>query len=101
MEDSGRLIYFDNAASTPLFSKVIDEFMNILTENYANPSAPHKAGLEVRRRLNVAEEEFLEILEISCETARVVWTSGGTEANNLAIFGCVDDIYRTEIRKDV
>ena len=96
MEDSKKLIYFDNAASTPLFPEVIDEYVHFLTQNYSNPSASHKAGLEIRQRLNDAGRSLLNVLATSADAAQVVWTSGGTEANNLAIFGHANTHSNTE-----
>jgi cysteine desulfurase len=87
MKRSGRLIYFDNAASTPLFPHIAEQYAQIYKSNYANPSAAHDMGLETRERVNQANRDLLEVLTIPHQSARVIWTSGGTEANNLAIFG--------------
>jgi len=63
-------IYFDNAATT---------------EAIGNPSSPHKIGLSAERALAIAREEMACLLK--CKPSEVIFTSGGTEANNLAILG--------------
>ena len=87
MKRSGRIIYFDNAASTPIFPHIAEQYAKVCESNYANPSAAHAMGLETRERVNQANRDLLEILAISGQSSKVIWTSGGTEANNLAIFG--------------
>ena len=72
-------IYFDNAATTqPLPCPYLDNF-------YANPSSPHLLGIEAERELANARGVIANIL--NCNPAEVTFTSGGTEANNLALLG--------------
>jgi cysteine desulfurase len=83
----GISIYLDNAASTPPHPDVIAAFSEIATSSYANPSSAHKAAYALQRELGRAAVGILERLGVAESAARVVWTSGGTEANNLAIYG--------------
>lgn len=76
------MIYLDNAANTYVncfaASAAIAEMRNV-----GNPSSLHSAGIDAKRRLDNAEEDILSY--IGCKTGRVYFTSGGTEANNIAI----------------
>ncbi len=87
MEDTDNLIYFDNAASTPLFPELIDQFGELLQRHYANPGAPHSLGLTTRKELGRVSKELLELVGTAPDDSEIIWTSGGTEANNLALFG--------------
>lgn len=79
-------IYLDNAASTPPYEELAAE-MPKLAGHFANPGAAHATATRLRRRLDAAADEWLETLGADPNTTDVVWTSGGTEANNLAILG--------------
>ena len=82
-----REIYLDNSATTPLCDDAI-EAIGRATKNYANPSSLHAAGLEAHKMIDTARSQLLCALGLfSDRTRRVIFTSGGTEANNLAIFG--------------
>lgn len=71
-------IYLDNAATTPLAKANESEFV-------ANPSSPHLLGISAERNLSAAREIFASI--ISCSPSEITFTSGGTEANNIALIG--------------
>lgn len=83
-------VYFDNAATTPVHPKVFEAMKPFLMEEFGNPSSIHSFGRTVR----VAIEEAREIVAdfINANPGEIYFTSGGTEANNFAIFG----IARTE-----
>ncbi len=87
MRDTNNLIYFDNAASTPLFPEIIEQYGKSLKKHYANPSASHQIGLKLRKKINTAAQELLELIGTTDEVSKIIWTSGGTESNNLALFG--------------
>jgi cysteine desulfurase len=76
--------YLDNAASTPPHPELIAGFAESAAF-FANPAAAH--AYDLRKELGRCERELLAALRIPQDEARVIWTSGGTEANNLAIFG--------------
>ncbi|CAN5583126.1 cysteine desulfurase NifS [soil metagenome] len=78
-------IYLDHAATTPMRREVLDAMLPLLTETYGNPSSPHAAGRRARAALDGAHERVARCL--NAEPREIVFTSGGTEASNLAIKG--------------
>ena len=81
------MVYLDNAAGTAVFPEVSSEYKKIVDKYYPNPSANHKAGYQVRKKIEQSQDLLLRTLGIKDFEARVIWNSGGTEANNLAILG--------------
>ncbi len=80
-----RKVYLDNSSTTPVDSKVLDVMLPYLSENYGNPSSLHELG---RINKNAIENSRIKISKIiNCGVGEIIFTSGGTEANNLAIFG--------------
>lgn len=79
------MIYLDYAASTPLDTEIFEELRDYYYHYYANPSAPHFFGKNVKNILENNRAELCNILGIKPE--ELIFCSGGTEANNLAIFG--------------
>src|SRR5690625_6695902 len=82
--DSARAIYLDNAATTPLDPLVRDQMLAWLgTEaGYANPASTHGPGRQAASAVEHAREQVAALLGATAE--EIVWTSGATEANNLA-----------------
>jgi len=78
-------IYLDHAATTPLRREVLDAMLPFLTESYGNPSSAHSFGRTTRSALDEAHERVGRAL--NAEGREIVFTSGGTEANNLALKG--------------
>lgn len=79
-------IYLDNAATTPVRSEVLDAMMPYLTdEAFGNPSSHHRYGQQARAGIDTARRRIAEALHARPED--VVFTSGGTEADNLAVIG--------------
>jgi cysteine desulfurase len=78
-------IYLDNNATTPLLPAVWDAMRPFLTEVYGNPASAHRVGQRARRALEDAREQTAALLDAHPD--EVIFTSGGTEANNLALFG--------------
>ena len=78
-------IYFDNNAATPLSPQVLDAMLPFLEGSYANPSSIHSQGRIARNAINVAREQVADL--VNAHSSQVIFTSGGTEANNLAIKG--------------
>ena len=79
-------IYLDTAASTPVADEVIAEMLPYLKERYGNPSSIHKFGRETTRAINLARKRVAEMIDAS-SSREITFTSGGTEANNLALKG--------------
>ena len=80
-----RTIYFDYNATTPLDPAVREAMLPFLGEIWGNPSSVHHVGRRARPLLDDARERASKIL--GCKPSGVVFTCGGTESNNLAIFG--------------
>lgn len=84
-----REIYLDNSATTPLCECAV-KAMEEAFEIYANPSSMHAAGLEAEKLVASARTKLLSALGLSADRSRrVIFTSGGTEANNLATVGTI------------
>jgi cysteine desulfurase len=82
------VVYLDNAATTPVDPRVIEVMLKCCGEggDFANPSAVgHEPGRRARGRVEQAREEVAEL--VGAEPGQIVWTSGATEADNLALFG--------------
>ena len=75
------MIYFDNAATTFLN----EDARQALLQNYANASSPHAIGLEAERAIKSSAKDISKIL--SCQSDEIIFTSGGTESNNMGLIG--------------
>lgn len=82
------MAYLDNSATTKPDKAVADKIYEMLTVNFGNPSSFHKEGLNANLELRAAREKIANA--ISCESEEIYFTSGGTEANNLAILGAAE-----------
>lgn len=80
-----RTIYMDANATTPLLPEVVAAMTPFWTEHFANPSSVHQPGQRARAALEQARDSVAALL--GCRPAEVLFTSGGTESDNLAIFG--------------
>ncbi|MCX6311616.1 MAG: aminotransferase class V-fold PLP-dependent enzyme, partial [Bacteroidetes bacterium] len=76
-------VYFDNAATTALDKEVLDAMMPLMTEHYGNPSSIHAYGRQTRALLEQARKTVARLLD--CSPSEIFFTSGGTEADNMAI----------------
>lgn len=81
-------MYLDAAASTPLSPAVLKAMRPYFRRNFGNPGSVHKEGVEARRALGEARVSVARTLLV--RTEEITFTSGGTEANNLALFGVID-----------
>ena len=82
------MIYLDNSATTKPEKAVADEVYEALTDGFGNASSFHKIGLNANLQVRKARDILAKAL--SCQSEELVFTSGGTEANNLAVFGAVE-----------
>ena len=80
-----RRVYFDNNATTPVLPEVFEAMQPYFGEHFGNASSIHHHGQETRAAVERARELVAELL--GCRASEIVFTSGGTEADNLAIFG--------------
>jgi len=79
------MLYFDYAATTPPYKEVIETVEEVMGRHFGNPSSIHRIGMEAERLVTRAREAVARQLQASPE--EIVFTSGGTESNNLAILG--------------
>lgn len=79
------MLYFDYAASTPVYPEVVEEMKYWFEKGFANPSSNHAMGLEAKEAIDKAREFIAN--EIGCYPSEIIFTSGATEANNLALKG--------------
>ncbi len=77
--------YLDNNATTQPAPEVIDAVTTALREDWGNPSSLHRVGQRARNRIDLAREQVCKLL--NCATKELIFTSGATEANNLALHG--------------
>ncbi len=78
-------IYLDHAATTPLRPEALEAMLPYLTEHFGNPSSAHRFGQRARAGLDEARERVAH--RLGAQAREIVFTSGGTEANNLALKG--------------
>lgn len=83
-----RRVYLDNSATTPIDREVFEAMMPFLTDKFGNASSIHFFGQEARAAVDRARHQVAEI--INARPAEIVFTSGGTESNNLAIRGLIE-----------
>lgn len=81
-------IYLDNAASTPVSDEVIQEMLPYLKQQFGNPSSIHSYGRETTRAIQQARRRVAEL--VNAKPSELTFTSGGTEADNLAIKGAAE-----------
>ena len=77
------MIYFDHNATTPVDERVVDIMLPYLTTFYGNPSSLYRTGRVVRSAIDTAREQVAALVGVS--PVQIIFTSGGTEANNLAL----------------
>lgn len=82
------MIYFDNAATTPLDERVFEAMKPYLLEHFGNPSSTHALGRQVKVALEEARKSIASLLK--CHSSEIFFTSCATEANNAIIKGVVD-----------
>jgi cysteine desulfurase len=82
------MIYLDNAATTPLDKRVLDAMLPWLRDQYGNPSSDHVLGRNARAAVEKARAQVAALIGASAD--EIIWTSGATEANNLAIKGTLE-----------
>ena len=80
-----RRVYLDHNASTPVHPEVVEAMLPYFAERFGNPSSVHAFGREAREGLETAREQIAHFLRVGKE--EIVFTSGGTESDNMAVKG--------------
>lgn len=78
-------VYFDNSATTRVLDEVKDLTVKLMTEDYGNPSARHRKGMEAEQYVKNAASQIAKTLKV--KEKEILFTSGGTESNNMALIG--------------
>ena len=81
------MIYLDNSATTKPCKEAVDAFLSVAEEEYGNPSSVHEMGAEAAKILKDARETVAKAMHV--DAGEIVFTSGGTMADNLAVLGGV------------
>lgn len=83
-------VYLDNAATTPLDPEVFEAMRPYMLEDFGNPSSTHAHGRKVRAAIETCRKTIAELL--NCTPGEIIFTSGGTEADNAIIFGAIKSL---------
>jgi len=86
-------IYLDNSATTLVNKKVVKAMKRYWSKDFANPSSIHKMGVAAKYAVQLARKTIADFLH--AHNREIIFTSGGTEANNLAIFGTVNNLIKS------
>jgi cysteine desulfurase len=84
--------YLDNSATTQVSESAAQAALTLMRENYGNPSSLHKLGIRAEKVIEAARETIAE--KLSVNSKNIYFTSGGTEANNTALFGTAEALKR-------
>ena len=85
IDGSSRIVYLDHAATTPVRGEVLDAMLPYFSESFGNPSSLYSMAGESRNAIDEARARVAAVL--NCRTSEVVFTGGGTEADNMAVKG--------------
>jgi cysteine desulfurase len=88
-------VYLDHNATTPLDERVLDAMLPYMKAQYGNASSRHELGTVARKAVNVAREQVAALVRV--QPSQVVFTSGGTEANNLFVKGAAGYLKPTQV----
>jgi len=91
-------VYLDNSATTKVDPLVVEAMLPFFTERFGNPSSIHSKGVEAREAVEVAREQVAKL--INAKPSEIVFTSGGTESDNLAIIGAATAVHSADSSKN-
>ena len=77
--------YLDNSATTKVSENVVDLMVKVMSDDYGNPSSLHMKGVEAEKYIKESKDIIAKLLKVDAK--EIIYTSGGTESNNLAIIG--------------
>jgi cysteine desulfurase len=89
-------IFLDHAASTPEENRVLEVVRKIGADAYGNPSSIHKEGVLAKKILEGVRKSIADVLHAHSD--EIIFTDGGTEANNLAVFGAIENIWTSDVQ---
>lgn len=87
------IAYLDNSATTRVFEPVQELMVKIMDQDYGNPSSLHRKGIEAEEYVKEAAKQIAGVLRV--DPKEIIFTSGGTESNNMALFGTAMSYHRT------
>lgn len=88
-------VYLDNAATTPIAPEVVDAMIPVLRDGFGNPSSTHFYGRQAKALIETSRRTIAKYL--NCQPSEIIFTSGGTEADNMALHSCVFNLGVTHI----
>ena len=88
-------VYLDNAATTPIAPEVVDAMIPVLREGFGNPSSTHSYGRKSKALIETSRRTVAK--HLNCQPSEIIFTSGGTEADNLVLRSAVKDLGVKEI----
>ena len=88
-------VYLDNAATTPIAPEVIEAMLPVLKNGFGNPSSSHSFGRQSKALLEVSRRSIAK--HLNCQPSEIIFTSGGTEADNMALNSSVNEMGVTHI----
>ena len=80
-------VYLDNAATTPIAKEVVEAMLPVLENGFGNPSSTHFYGRQTKALIEISRRKVAKLL--NCQASEIIFTSGGTEADNMALFSSV------------
>ena len=80
-------VYLDNAATTPIAPEVVDAMIPVLRDGFGNPSSTHFYGRQSKALIETSRRSVAK--HLNCQASEIIFTSGGTEADNMALHSCV------------
>ena len=83
-------VYFDNAATTSLYPEVVEKITEVLSNTYGNPSSTHALGRGAKSLIEYSRKQIAK--ELNALPSEIIFTSGGTEADNFILHSCVRDL---------
>jgi cysteine desulfurase len=91
-------IYLDNAATTPVDPEVLKAVTSYFSDDFGNPSSIHSFGQSARSSVDLARSKIAKFL--NCKSTEIIFTSGGSESDNLAIKGVIESVVRSQRLED-
>ena len=83
-------VYLDNAATTPLAQEVYEAMAPVIKSNFGNPSSSHYFGRNAKALIEKSRRNIANYL--NCSSSEIIFTSGGTEADNMALLSAVNEL---------